>query len=250
MIQSKFIKDYKQISHGFFNSNGGYSKKIYKSLNCGFGSKDSKTNVKKNLKKVCSKIGCDYEKLILLNQVHSNKVIFINKKNNKKLIGDALFTNKRKIAIGILTADCAPIFLFDPVNKFIAAIHAGWKGAFKQIIKKTVYALIKKGSKKKNIIASIGPCISQKNYEVKYDFLNKFLKQDKKNILYFKFKNKRIYFELNHYIKNQLKKTGIKKIELIKKDTYPKKNNYFSSRRSRKGGDDDYGRNISLIMIK
>ena len=250
MIQSKLLKNYKKISHGFFNSEGGYSKNIYKSLNCGFGSKDNKRNIIKNLKKVCDKIGCNYKDLVTLNQIHSSKVIFINKISKKKIIGDAVFTAKRKMAIGVLTADCAPIFLFDPEKKLIAAIHAGWRGAFKKIIQKTVNAFVKKGSREKNIISIIGPCISQKSYEVKNDFLKKFLKQDSRNITFFKFYKKKILFDLNKYIKNQLIKTGIKKIDLIKKDTYLKKNNYFSSRRSKKEGNDDYGRNISLIMIK
>ena len=58
MIQSKLIKRYNNISHGFFSSLGGYSKGIYKSLNCGIGSKDKKNHINANLKKVCSKIGC------------------------------------------------------------------------------------------------------------------------------------------------------------------------------------------------
>ena len=79
MIKSKLLSRYKKISHGFFNKSGGYSVGIYKSLNCGPGSKDSKKNINKNLKKVCKKIGCTRSKLILLNQVHSNRVYFINK---------------------------------------------------------------------------------------------------------------------------------------------------------------------------
>ena len=98
MIQSKLIKNFKNISHGFFNSQGGYSKGIYKSLNCGIGSKDKKINVKKNIKKVCKKIGCSEKNLILLNQKHSNKVRFIYKNPKKKLEGDSSITNKRSIA--------------------------------------------------------------------------------------------------------------------------------------------------------
>ena len=81
MIKSKLIGKYKNVSHGFFNKLGGFSDGIYKSLNCGKGSKDKKTNINKNLKKVCQKIGCTKSKLILLNQIHSNKVFSINKMN-------------------------------------------------------------------------------------------------------------------------------------------------------------------------
>ena len=104
MIQSRLIKSYNNISHGFFNSQGGYSKGIYKSLNCGIGSKDKKINIKKNLQKVCKKIGCSINNLILLKQIHSNEVHIVNKKPKKKLTGDSLITYKKKIALGILSA--------------------------------------------------------------------------------------------------------------------------------------------------
>ena len=250
MIKSKLISKYQNISHGFFNKLGGYSVGIYKSLNCGTGSKDKKKNINKNLKKVCKKISCNKNKLILLNQIHSNKVLLINKIPNKKPMGDALITSKNKFALGILTADCAPIFIFDPKMKIIAAIHAGWKGAYKNIIYKTIINLKKKGSSINDLVAVIGPCISKNKYEVKKDFLKKFTNKNKKNINFFNFSKNKIFFSLNEYIKNQLKNIGVKNIEVINKDTYSRKNNFFSHRRSLKNKYNDYGRNISVIMIK
>ena len=250
MIKSKLVSKYQNISHGFFNKLGGYSNGIYKSLNCGTGSRDEKKKINKNLKKVCKKISCNKNKLILLNQIHSNKVHLINKIPNKKPIGDALITSKNKFALGILTADCAPIFIFDPKKNIIAAIHAGWKGAYKKVVHKTVNELKKKGSNIYDLIAVIGPCISKSKYEVKKDFLIKFLKQSKKNRLFFHFRKKKIFFSLNRYIESQLKDIGVKNIEIVNKDTYLKKNNFFSYRRSLKNKYYDYGRNISVIMIK
>ena len=250
MIKSKLISKYQNISHGFFNKLGGYSEGVYKSLNCGPGSKDKKKNINKNLQKVCKKINCSLNKLILLNQIHSNKVILINKILKKKPTGDALITSKNKFALGILTADCAPIFIFDPKTEMIAAIHTGWKGAYKKIVSKTVNKLKKKGSNVQDLIAVIGPCISANKYEVKKDFLKKFMKLNNKNIIFFNFNKKKIFFNLNKYIKNQLKEIGVKNIEIINKDTYLRKNNFFSYRRSLKNKYYDYGRNISVIMIK
>tara|TARA_B100001250_G_C19583134_1_gene693014 strand:+ start:25 stop:777 length:753 start_codon:yes stop_codon:yes gene_type:complete len=250
LIKSKLISKYQSISHGFFNKSGGFSNGIYKSLNCGIGSGDKKQIINKNLKKVCNKISCSKNKLVLLNQIHSNKIFSINKIPKKKPIGDALITSKNKFALGILTADCAPIFLFDPKMKIIAAIHAGWKGAYKKIVYKTVNDFKKKGSDVRNLIAVIGPCISKHNYEVKKDFLKKFANQNKKNKRFFKFNKKKIFFSLNEHIKNQLKDLGVKNIEIINKDTYLRKNNFFSHRRSLKNKHNDYGRNISVIMIK
>ena len=97
-----------------------------------------KLKYQKNIEKVCKKIGCNKNKLILLNQIHSNIVHKVSRIPNKKLKGDSLITNKKGIALGILTADCAPILIYDPVNNFISAIHAGWKGAYKKIVSNTL----------------------------------------------------------------------------------------------------------------
>ena len=249
MIKSKKFEKFNNIKHGFFNSKGGVSSGIYKSLNCGMGSNDKIKNVAKNLKIVSKKIGVK-KKIILLNQIHSNKIYFIKKISKKKLLGDGLITNTKNLAIGILTADCVPILLFDPKKNIIGALHAGWKGAYKMIGKKMISYFKKKGSKLNNIIAVIGPCISQENYEIKNDFKVNFLKQNSENMKYFKKIKNKIYFDLRGYIFRQLKNAGINNIEIIKKDTFDRKNKFFSARRSLKNKINDYGRNISIIMIK
>jgi len=131
----------------------------------------------------------------------------------------------------------------------IAAIHAGWKGAYKGIIEKVIKFMIKKGCSPYNITAAIGPCISNNNYQVKEDFIKKFIKKDKKNIIFFKKIKNKSYFNLSEYIHFQLKTLNIKKIDIINKDTFNAKNNFFSARRSISRNDTDYGRNISIIMI-
>ncbi len=249
MIKSKKLKKFKTINHGFFNNLGGVSSGIYKSLNCGMGSNDSKKNVLKNLKIVSKKIGAK-KKIVLLNQLHSSKIYFINKLSKRKLLGDGLVTNTRGIAIGILTADCAPILFFDSKKKIIGAVHSGWRGAYKKIAIKMINYLKKNGSKLNDIFAVIGPCISQNNYEIKNDFKAKFLKQSVKNKKYFKISKNKIFFDLKGYIFGQIKNAGIDNIEIIKKDTFNTKNNFFSARRSLKNKINDYGRNISIIMIK
>ena len=250
MFCSKKLIKFKNIRHGFFNREGGVSKGIYKSLNCGPGSKDKINNIKKNIEKVCKKIGCNKKNLILLDQVHSNIVHNVNRVTKKKLKGDSLITGKKGIALGILTADCAPVFIYDPINNLISALHAGWKGAFKQIISKTIKKFKIKGSNLNDLIVVIGPCISKNNYEVKKDFLDKFIVKEKSNKNFFNYKNNKIFFSLNDFIKKSFLDLGIKNIEIIKKDTYILSNNFFSARRSLKKKLNDYGRNISVIMIK
>ena len=252
MITSKKLIKHKKIVHGFFNRKGGKSNGIYKSLNCGPGSNDKQDNIKKNLNIVKNKISKKSGNIFLLNQIHSDKFVYINKNfkfNKKKIKADAIITDQRNIPIGVLTADCVPILLYENRKNIIAAIHAGWKGAFKGIINNVINFMIKRGCKKRNIIAAIGPCIGQKNYNVRVDFKKKFLKKNRNNKIFFKNVKDIIYFDLPNYVKFQLKLNKITNIDMKNSDTFIKKNNFFSARRSLKLKHDDYGRNISIIMI-
>ncbi len=252
MITSKKLSKFSDISHAFFNKYGGVSKGIYKSLNCGIGSKDKKNYVKKNLEIVKRKICRKSKEIFLVNQVHSNKFIFLSKNSkikNRSIKADAIITEKTNFPIAVLTADCVPLLIFDKKRKIIAAIHAGWKGALKGIVNKVIKFMLKKGCSRKDISVAIGPSITQKNYKIKIDFKNKFIKKHKKNKIFFKNQNGLIYFDLPNFIKSQLKFNKINKIDMVNIDTYDKKNNFFSARRSLKLKHDDYGRNISIIMI-
>ena len=252
MIKSNKLSKFKDIEHAFFNRSGGKSQGIYKSLNCGPGSYDEKKNVHDNLKIVIKKLKTKSKKIFLLNQVHSNKFHYIDGKfkiKNNKFKGDALITDKKNIPIGVLTADCAPILLHDQNKKMIAVIHAGWKGAYKGIVKNVIKFMIKKGCTPQDMTAVIGPCIAEKNYEVKSDFVKKFLEQDIKTKIFFKRIRNKNYFNLNKYIYYQLKSLDINIIDIIKKDTFDIKNNFFSARRSISRNENDYGRNISIIVI-
>ena len=251
MIKSKKLARLKNLKHGFFNSSSGKSKGIYQSLNCGPGSKDLSVNVKKNLEIVKKKISNSAKNIFLLNQIHSNKFVYIdyNYKLTKKPKADAVITNQKNLPIAVLTADCVPILIYDNKKRIVAAIHAGWKGAFKGIIDKVIKFMVKKGCSLKNITAVIGPSISVKNYEVKDDFMKKFIKKDKKSLKYFKIENNKLYFDLSQYVYSQILQNKIKNIDTIKLDTFDIKNKFFSARRALSLKQNDYGRNISIIML-
>ena len=252
MITSKKLLKYPKITHAFFNKNGGKSSGIYKSLNCGPGSLDKANKIKENLKIVKRKINKKSKNIFLLHQIHSNKFFFMNKNfkvSQKKIKADAIITNQKQIPIAVLTADCAPILLYEREKKMIAVIHAGWRGAFKGIIKSVVNCMIKKGCKSNLITAAIGPCIGRNSYNVGKDFKKKFIKKDKKNKIFFRLKKDIVYFDLPNFIKSQLISNKITNIDMLNIDTFIKKNNFFSARRSLRLKHDDYGRNISIIMI-
>ena len=130
MIKSKKISKIKIVKHGFFNKTGGKSKKIYKSLNCGLGSKDNPLHVKQNLRIVKNKIKRTAKKIFLLHQIHSNKFVYIDEKSkfNSKPKADAVITNQKNIPIGILTADCVPILICDEKKKYYCCNPCGLEG--------------------------------------------------------------------------------------------------------------------------
>ena len=185
MFYSKKFKKFDKIKHCFFSRKGGFSKGLYKGLNCGRGSKDNTRDVLKNLEFVSQKMRVKKKNLVLMHQTHSNRVIEINKKNlGKKINSDAVITKFKGIALGVVTADCVPILLYDSLNGIVGCIHAGWKGAYKDIIKNTLIK-IKKHNAKSKIFAAIGPCIGKKNYEVDLKFFKMFILKSKKNNKYF-----------------------------------------------------------------
>ena len=249
MYYSKKLKTFKEIKHCFFSNRNGYSTGVYKSLNCGKGSRDNKKNIQKNLKLVARKMRVKPEYLILMHQTHSNRVIEIKRKNyKKKIYADSMITKMRGISLGVLTADCVPIILYDSKNKIIGCIHAGWKGAFKDIIKKTILK-IKKISLNSKIYASVGPCIGRKSYEVDIKFYKKFISKSTKNKLYFLHKSKsKKLFNLRKFVTDKLKKCNVE-VDQVNHDTFVEKNKFFSYRRSCKLKQKDYGRCISTIRM-
>ncbi len=249
MFYSKNLKKFKKIKHCFFSRRGGFSSGLYKGLNCGRGSNDKKKNINKNLSFVKKKIKVSKNNLILMYQMHTNKVVEIKKNNfKKKIVCDAIITKLNGIALGVVTADCVPILLYDKRNQVIACIHAGWKGAFKGVIENTIKKIKKKNSNNK-FYASIGPCIGQKNYEVDIKFLRKFLIKSRKNKKYFIKKNDcKWLFNLRNFVTDKLSKLNVK-IDQINRDTFSERQNFFSYRRSTILKQRDYGRCISVISL-
>ncbi len=249
MFYSKKFKKFDNLKHCFFSRKGGFSRGLYKGLNCGRGSKDKKKNIIMNLKKVAKKMSVKNNHLILMYQTHSNKVIEIKKNNYKKKIrADAMVTKMRGIALGVVTADCVPILIYDRKNKIIGCIHAGWRGAISGVIKNTILKIRKLNSDNK-IYATIGPCIGKESYEVDLKFFKNFVKKSKKNRKFFTIKNRnKKLFNLREYVAKKLTEQNVI-IDHVNHDTFKERDNFFSYRRSTILHQRDYGRSISTIKL-
>ena len=249
MFYSTKLNKFNKIKHCFFTRKGGFSKGLYKSLNCGKGSRDKKKTVLKNLNYVSKKMFIEKNKFILMSQTHSAKVVEIKKNNYKKKINsDAMITRVKGLMLGVVTADCVPIIIYDTKNEIIGCIHAGWKGAFSGIIKNTINKIKKLNSSNK-IFASVGPCIGTESYEVDLNFYKKFLNKSRKNKKYFSHKNKnKKLFNLRKFVANKLKELKVK-VDHVNHDTFREEKNFFSYRRSYKLKQNDYGRCVSVISL-
>ena len=249
MFYSNSLKNNNHVKHCFFSRRNGVSRDIYESLNCGIGSKDKKENVQKNLEIVAKSFKIEKKKLILMNQTHSNKVKIVENKNSlERVEADSVLTENNKLALCVLTADCAPILIYEKNKKIIGCIHAGWKGAINGIIENTLKKLNEMGGNAKQLVACIGPCISQESYEVKEDFYSIFTKKSKDNDSFFSKNEKNSFnFDLRSFLIKKFKDCGVSQIDNINIDSFAMKNEYFSHRRAKKLGENDYGRCISVI---
>ena len=251
MHYSKELIKFANIKHCFFSKNGGVSKELYNSLNCGLGSGDKKENVLKNLSIVSKKMGVDKNNLYTMSQTHSNKVVIINKNNQdiKTVDSDALITNIKNISISVLTADCVPILIYEKINNVVACIHAGWKGAINGIVENTFNKMMRL-NENNNFYVAIGPCIGLENYEVGKEFYDKFIHENKKNErFFFQNENNKFNFDLRKYVNFKITKFDVKYVENVDLNTYAEKENFFSFRRSVKLKEKDYGRCISTIGL-
>ena len=234
----------KLIKFQFFTRNHGISKGIYKSLNCGFNSKDKEINIKKNIEIAVKKITRKKKLLILPKQFHSNKAMIV-KKSEYLYKCDGIVTNDSDFILGITTADCLPIIFKDPKKKIVGICHAGWRGLVSGIIENTVKKMLVLKSNNIDIHAYIGPCIRKMSYEVSEKFVDN-LKPKYQNFA--QVKGNKIYYDLPKLAKHILGRLQINKIHDYKKSTFSD-DNYFSYREAKKKGSSDYGRNISLITL-
>ena len=238
------------LRHGFFTRQGGASSGIYKGLNCGSGSDDQSEIVAINRARVANAMEVPAGALCGVYQVHSADVVTVTEPTTNKPKADALVTATKGVALSILTADCQPVLFADSDAQVIGAAHAGWKGAKAGILANTVSAMEALGAKRDNIIAVIGPSISQQNYEVGPEFRDKITIDDAAADRHFlKGQDDRLLFDLPAYGIAQLKAAGVRQARWVGRCTYADTESFYSYRRSVHWNEPDYGRLISAISM-
>ena len=249
----KLTADSLRVPHGFFTRQGGVSGGPYASLNCSLSGGDAREAVLENRSRAARSIGARPDRLVGLMQVHGAEVVEVTTpwSPGDGPRADAMVTLRPDIALGIVTADCAPILLADAVAGVTAAVHAGWRGAVAGVIEATVGAMIHLGAHPAAIIAAIGPCIGQTSYEVSVDLRDAVLanQPDHARFLAPGRRDGRWQFDLASYCTARLAATGIHSVSVLGVDTAADAAMFFSHRRRTLNGGGPIGHQISIITL-
>jgi len=237
--------------HGFFTRNGGVSTGPFASLNCNFFGGDDPANVTANRARVAAALGVAPASLVGLRQVHGAKVITVETPwaAGQGPDADAMVTNRPDLALGIITADCAPVLLHDEAAGVIGAAHAGWRGAAAGVLEATLAAMQALGAR--HIHAVIGPCIAQASYEVGPDLRGEVLPTFPDAGRFFRRGRPpdRFQFDLAGYCLARLLAAGAAEAHVLGMDTLAEKDRFFSHRRRTLAGDGPIGHQISAISL-
>lgn len=240
------------LHHAFFTRDGGVSGGFYSSLNCGYGSNDNPIHITENRRRACEALDTSLESLVTPFQVHGTTVRIVDGPRNRLTTpeADGLVTRNPGIALGILTADCAPVLFADPHAGVIGACHAGWRGALKGIVESTLIAMENLGAGRDRICASIGPCIAQTSYQVGSEFRDQFLRVNSVNSHWFQEDEASRYrFDLSGFISERLAVAGVDAYDCIGRDNCAEEETLFSYRRSTHKKEPDFGRGLTAIML-
>jgi YfiH family protein len=252
MIEAEALKAAGGAHHGFFTRQGGVSHGLFASRNCGFGSGDNAAQVAENRSRAMSDLGVD--SLVTAYQCHSARCVTVTEPwapgNSPR--ADAMTTSRPGVALGILTADCAPVLFADRRARVIAAAHAGWRGALDGVVEAAFDAMAALGATAGETVAAVGPCIGQASYEVGPEFREAFVTAHADNAGYFVPSTRPGHhmFDLAGYVAGRLGGLGLASVEVLGLDTCADEARFFSYRRACHAGEDDYGRLISLVALE
>jgi len=253
MLTARALSGLDGISHGFFTHEGGVSEGVYASLNCGQGSGDHPANVAENRSRAMARLGLGADALATAYQVHSADVAVVKAPwpADERPQLDGLVTRTPGVALGILTADCAPVLFADAGAGVIGAAHAGWRGALSGVLEATVSAMADLGAAPDRTVAAVGPCIGQPSYEVGPEFRAEFVADDGATADLFDPAPRagHFLFDLAGYVTRRLRTLGLAGIDVLPFDTCADEARFFSYRRTTRNGGGDYGRGLSAIGL-
>ena len=242
------------LRHGFFTRRGGVSEGPWAALNCSLSGQDDPDRVRENRRRAAAALGLPLDSLHGLTQVHGIAVAEVDASGWREGEGpraDALVTRRPGVALGVITADCAPVQSADPEAGVIGAAHAGWRGAVDGVLEATVAAMAGLGAAPGRILAAVGPCIGQPSYEVGPDLRDAVLARDAADARHFApgARPDRWQFDLAGYCAARLRAAGLLSVETAGTDTLANDQQFFSHRRRTLAGGGPIGHQLSAIAM-
>jgi hypothetical protein len=241
------------LPHGFFTRRGGVSIGPFASLNCSLSSQDDRNAVMQNRSRVADTFRLSQESLVGCTQVHGTSVIEVDVPwaPGAGPRADAMVTRRPSLALGIITADCAPVLFADAEAGVVGAAHAGWRGAVAGVIEATIDAMLRLGARTDRIVAAVGPCIGQRSYEVAADLRDVVMARAPEDARFFAdgSREARWQFDLPGYCAARLLAAGVAKVEVKGIDTLREEDRFFSHRRRTLAGGGPIGHQISVIAV-
>jgi hypothetical protein len=254
VLNAKTLAAYSGIAHGFFGRKGGVSKGVYESLNCALGTGDAPEDVAENRRRALATLANGPAALLSPYQAHTARAVTVREPwtNEMRPHADAMVTDRPALALGVVTADCAPVLVADASAGIIGAAHAGWKGALAGIAEATIAAMVGLGAQRKNMTAAIGPCIGQAAYEVGPEFIARFRDADSANTRFFVpgAREHHWQFDLGAYVAARLMLAGVASVERLASCTYASDAEFFSYRRATRRKEADFGHQLSAILLR
>ena len=245
-IESGIIK----ARHGFFTRQGGVSTGPYASLNASLSGGDDVAAVTENRRRVADVLGAIH--LMGVTQVHGTAVVTVSEpwQQGAGPRADALVTSVPGLALGVITADCAPVLFHDSVAGVIGAAHAGWRGAAAGVLEATIAAMIALGADPSRMAAAVGPCIAQASYEVGPDLRDAIRPTIVDGERFFApgRREERWQFDLAGYCAGRLAAAGVAHVNRLGLDTMVDAERFFSHRRRTLAGGGPIGHQISAIV--
>lgn len=240
-----------QARHGFFTREGGVSTGPYASLNCSTRSGDTPENLTENRARVAQWIGVSASSLLGVTQVHGAHVITARTPWPAGSGGeaDAMVTTNPDIALGTITADCAPVLFASTDGRVVGAAHAGWRGALAGVLEATLQAMQALGAEAKDIQAVVGPCIAQESYETGEDMRSAITSAYPKAAQFFAPGQRpgHFQFDLAGWCVFRLRHAGVGQAAALGVDTLTDDKRFFSHRRRTLAGGGPIGHQISVI---
>lgn len=159
---------------------GGVSPAPYQSLNLGLNTADSQRNVEENRARFFAALGIDPNRVATSHQVHGQEILMVDEPGRYEGY-DALVTNQPNLFVGVSTADCVPVLVYDQKHNVVAAIHAGWKGTLAELVRQTLEEMQARYDTHPNdCYAYVGTCIDETSYEVGPDVADQFAPEFKR----------------------------------------------------------------------